>query len=393
VRVLLISFYHPPDIGPAPLRAQSITAALQSLGQRDLQIDVLTTRPNRYATLHSHASDVEQTAGISIRRFLLPSHRGGMVDQARAFASYARQVLKETEHRRWDVVVATSSRLMTAALAVRVAQRGGMPVYLDIRDLLTDTLGDVLRPALAIPVLPLIRAVEMWTFNRATRMNVVSPGFVSHVSRVAPGLAPTIHTNGVDDEFRPAAPPHTRRTSTPLVVYAGNIGEGQGLHRIVPAAASRIGTSAAIRIIGDGARRQHLEQQLQHVSGVSVDIRMPVPRSELLAQYQDADVLFLHLNDYRAFRKVLPSKIFEYAATGKPILAGVAGYAARFLTEQVPGAVVFEPCNAEAMVRGLEALLAGPAVYERGDFCRRYSRPEIMRSMALDIVATARSQP
>jgi len=32
----------------------------------------------------------------------------------------------------------------------------------------------------------------------------------------------------------------------------------------------------------------------------------------------DADVLFLHLNAYKAFEKVLPSKIFEYAATGRP---------------------------------------------------------------------------
>ena len=48
------------------------------------------------------------------------------------------------------------------------------------------------------------------------------------------------------------------------------------------------------------------------------------------------DVLFLHLNDYSAFRKVIPSKIFEYAATGKPIVAGVSGYAAEFLRHENP---------------------------------------------------------
>ena len=56
----------------------------------------------------------------------------------------------------------------------------------------------------------------------------------------------------------------------------------------------------------------------------------PVSRSDLFDEYKNADVLFLHLNDYAAFRKVLPSKIFEYAATGKPILAGVAGYMQNF---------------------------------------------------------------
>ena len=42
-------------------------------------------------------------------------------------------------------------------------------------------------------------------------------------------------------------------------------------------------------------------------------------------------ILFIHLNAYPAFEKVLPSKIFEYAATGKPILAGVSGYSADFI--------------------------------------------------------------
>ena len=39
----------------------------------------------------------------------------------------------------------------------------------------------------------------------------------------------------------------------------------------------------------------------------------PVSRDELRIFYDQSDFLFLHLNDYQAFRKVLPSKIFELA--------------------------------------------------------------------------------
>ena len=46
-----------------------------------------------------------------------------------------------------------------------------------------------------------------------------------------------------------------------------------------------------------------------------------------MSEYDKASILFLHLNDYEAFYKVLPSKIFEYATTGKPIIAGVNGFA------------------------------------------------------------------
>lgn len=53
-------------------------------------------------------------------------------------------------------------------------------------------------------------------------------------------------------------------------------------------------------------------------------------REDLLRVYRHADVLFLHLNNLKAFRRVLPSKIFEYAATNKPIWGGLSGYAGRF---------------------------------------------------------------
>jgi glycosyltransferase involved in cell wall biosynthesis len=112
-----------------------------------------------------------------------------------------------------------------------------------------------------------------------------------------------------------------------------------------------------------------------------------MPREGLFEQYRSADILFLHLNDYQAFHKVLPSKIFEYAATGKPILAGVGGYAAAFLREKVPGVAVFEPCDPAAMHRSFQRLLDGPRMIDRRDFCARYLRKNIMREMARDILS------
>ena len=112
-------------------------------------------------------------------------------------------------------------------------------------------------------------------------------------------------------------------------------------------------------------------------------------RSELINEYQKADVLFLHLNDYKAFHKVLPSKIFEYAATGKPILAGVSGYAAEFLVEHVKGVEVFDPCDVQAMKLGLQKLLNGPKNIDRTDFCLRYPRKKIMKKLANDILCLA----
>ena len=40
---------------------------------------------------------------------------------------------------------------------------------------------------------------------------------------------------------------------------------------------------------------------------------------------------------------MLPSKIFEYIAVGKPIVAGLNGYSARFIKKNIGHAYLFNP--------------------------------------------------
>ena len=74
MRILLLSFYFPPDIGPGPLRAKSIVDALIEEGPTDLKIDVITTMPNRYHSLNISALKYEDSTKVSIKRISLPKH-------------------------------------------------------------------------------------------------------------------------------------------------------------------------------------------------------------------------------------------------------------------------------------------------------------------------------
>ena len=127
------------------------------------------------------------------------------------------------------------------------------------------------------------------------------------------------------------------------LVYAGNIGEGQGLHTILPEFANLARGNYQFCVIGDGGRKQQLIDSISYTD--NIELLPPVNRQELIEEYLKADILFLHLNDYPAFKKVLPSKIFEYAATGKPILAGVSGYAADFIESELLNAEVLPPAT------------------------------------------------
>ena len=104
--------------------------------------------------------------------------------------------------------------------------------------------------------------------------------------------------------------------------------------------------------------------------------------------YGEADVLFLHLNNYDAFTKVLPSKLFEYAATGKPMLAGVGGYAAEFLRRNVDNCGIFRPCDADGGLAALKGLTLG--VRPRQEFVKAFSRSEIMSRMADTVLRVAK---
>ena len=239
---------------------------------------------------------------------------------------------------------------------------------------------------------PLFSIIEKFTINRAKHVNLVSAGFEDYfVSRYKKSSL-SFFTNGIDDEFLRAPiiskPCIENSDSTINILYAGNVGEGQGLHHIIPQVAQRLSGKVKFKVIGAGGRLTLLSSELTNSGVENVEIAPPMNRMELIHEYQNADVLFLHLNDYDAFKKVLPSKLFEYGAVGKPILAGVAGYAAKFVNENIDNAEVFSPCSIEGAIDGLFKLNMGTKL--RGNFVKQYARENIMKEMAANIIHTCK---
>lgn len=389
MRLLLLSFYFRPDLSAGSFRASALLDALLAVLPAGGSIDVITTAPNRYSSFTAEVEATQAAGPLTIRRIALPAHRSDLVGQSRAFLHFARAANRCTVNVHYDIVVATSSRLMTAALGAWIARRAGARLYLDVRDIFVDTIGDVL-PQIAGALRPPLSALERWTMRRADRINLVSPGFSEYFSSRYPDRSYAGFTNGIDDEFLDANFSKARsEADRPLrVVYAGNIGEGQGLHAILPELALRLGRRARFRVIGDGGRRELLLDRLRQAGVHHVEVLPPMPRSALLREYADADILFLHLNAHAAFEKVLPSKIFEYAATGKPIWAGVAGSAAGFIAAEVSNAAVFTPCNPAEAIAKLDGLNVQDQ--PRPEFVAKYARRNIARAMAADILNVAR---
>ena len=383
MKILILSFYYEPDLCAGSFRTTALVEQLKHL--KDVELEVITTMPNRYASFSAGALNREFNENIKIHRIDLPSHKSGMLDQIKSFTKFYYEAMKIVKNEEYDVIYATSSRLFTAFLGARIAKKKTKPLYLDIRDIFVDTIKDVLSPKLVFLIKPILSLIEKYTFTSANHINLVSKGFESYFQSRYPNVSYSWFTNGIDEELLNLSNEQNLSNVKPdknTILYAGNIGEGQGLHNIIPKLSALVDESYIFTIIGDGGRKPQLIKQVNPCN--NVELLPPVNRQNLINQYLNADVLFLHLNDYDAFEKVLPSKIFEYAATGKPILAGVSGYAAKFISEEVPNAEVFHPGDAKGALKALQNLTLGHT--DRGDFISKYTRTNIMMEMSQSIV-------
>jgi glycosyltransferase involved in cell wall biosynthesis len=389
VRLLVLSFYYPPDLSAGSFRATAIVDALRSQAPLGTAIDIITTQPNRYHAYELDAPETEQHENVTIRRVRLPKHHSGLLDQGFAALTFFRSAAKLASGKKYDVVFATSGRLLTAVLGSFIARRSRAALYLDIRDIFVENITDLALRRVRWIAKPFFSMLEAWAINRAQHVNLVSRGFADYFSRRYPRQRFSYLPNGIDEEFVDGTfdrPGGAATNGAPLtVVYAGNIGEGQGLHAVIPPLAKRMGSGVRFRIIGDGGRRQALEAALARAGVSNVEIHPPVRRSELLTAYRDADVLFLHLNDYTALATALPSKVFEYGATGKPIWAGVTGYAASFVRSEIGNSAVFHPCDVDGAINAFASLRLEQT--PRADFVAAYARSAISRKLAAGILA------
>jgi hypothetical protein len=383
-RILYLTFYFEPDLCAGSFRNSPLVKELSE--QFEGEIDVITTVPNRYKTFQVDAPGFEARGDkVKINRILIPVHKSGLIDQINSFKSYYNTANTLTKGKQYDLVFASSSRLFTAYLGYRIASKYKIPLYLDIRDIFTDTMQDVLKSiVIKSAVLPILKVTEKKVFNYASHINLISAGFKPYFDKYV-NARYSCFSNGIDDEFLNLPTSINTNNNPKLITYAGNIGEGQGLHKIIPAAALQLGFGYKFIIIGDGGAKQELLNEIKVLGITNIEVKKPMKRKELIEIYSKSDFLFLHLNDYDAFKKVLPSKIFELGAFDKPIIAGVAGYANRFIEENISNKILFLPGDVHDMVKQLSNYQYVTGF--RKEFIEKYKRSNIDKKLADSILS------
>jgi hypothetical protein len=386
-RILYLSFLYEPDLSACSFRNSTLSKELaKQLEGKDCEIDLYTTMPNRYITFSKEADLIQKNSNLTIFRINIPAHNSGFIDQIKSFKTFYFNVLNATKNKNYDLVFVSTGRFFSSYLGYRIAKRNNAHLYLDIRDIFVDTIGDVIKSHLAnLLLIPILKKFESSVFNYASHINLISGGFKEYFKEYK-NTNYSNFTNGIDDEFivDRSTDKKLNITRPYTILYAGNFGEGQGLHKIIPKAAHLLGDNYKFILIGDGGSKYKLLYEINNLQLKNVIIRNPIARKELLTEYLNADILFVHLNDYNAFKKVLPSKLFELATFNKPIFAGVAGYAKEFIENEISDSIVFQPCDVNQFVNQLTNFKY-PDYINRNNFLNKFKRSEINILMAKSI--------
>ncbi len=287
---------------------------------------------------------------------------------------------------KFDIIFSTSSRLGTGFIGYSLSKILNRKYALDIRDIFSDSLKSLKfsRSILGKVIVLFFEKIESLICRNADWLNFVSPGFMkySHVVEFRKDI--NLYTNGIDELFLDNKIVQPNSFNKPLkITYAGNIGYGQGLEKTVIHFAQHFKDKIFFQLIGDGSSVNLIKEEIKRYKVQNIKILKPLKRNLLLKIYDESDILFLQLNNIKAFENVLPSKIFDYGAYNKPILAGVNGTAKDFLKNNLKCAYIYNPGDYKQGIQRVNEILKDEGIKINNEkFIKKYCRVRIMREMA-----------
>ncbi len=377
MNILYITYFFRPDLSAGSFRNTDLIVELSNLLDEGDTIELITTKPNRYKSYSVDAPEYETDGKIKITRVNVPNH-SGLKGQVITFVHYYRAVWKIVRKRKYDAVFVSSSKLFSGLLGARISKVKRIPFYLDLRDALIDgLLGKMKNPLIRYTLGTALKVIEKYTLNSAGHLNLVSEGFRENFSYYKGEVS--WFTNGIGEQFINYNFSDKDSAGNKVITYAGNFGIAQGLECIIPDAAKKL-PEYTFKLYGDGNRKEALLENIKENSLNNVLVFEPIKQDELLEVYNKSEYLLVHLNNTKSLEAPIPSKIFEYGATGKKVIAGLRGFTANFLKQNIPDAILFKPCNADEMVEKIISYNTG--LVDRTDFRKKFRRKTIMANMA-----------
>jgi len=327
MRISIHTMYFLPDFGSAPILINELASSLAARGH---EVEVVATVPRkRPPDLRGLLYSRRRENGFTVKRFwtnATPHPLGRLL----AWNIYTvGTLLNLATLRKGDVIFLRTPPLQLGATGAWARAIRGARVLLNVQDIHPDLSiesGILKNPA----AIAFAKGLEKWVYGISDRIVVISDGFKRNL--LAKGVSPAkmrVIPNWVDTDFlRPLDKdnPLARRHGLAdkfVVMYSGtiSISSDLALGRVLEAA--RIledDPEILFVIVGEGLRREAVQKKASAL-GVKNVLFLPFqPYADLPRLLASADVLLVPLDKEKSQMSV-PSKLYNFMAAGRPILA------------------------------------------------------------------------
>lgn len=256
--------------------------------------------------------------------------------------SYAiRTIWVQRQMDRPDVVVGSSVHPAAAAAAFLIGSARKIPFVFEVRDLWPQTLIDMgaLRDNSAIT--RILRALECFLYRRARTVITVLPKAAGYITPLGIPAEKVVYVpNGIADSNEAtedldansarlkARIAQWRKDGYLIAGYAGSLVRAQKVDALVDAARilrDRGISNIAFVFVGEGPEKEKCRQIAQHHALHNVLFWDPLPKRDIQTILGTFDVALFSLRDIAVFKYgVSSNKLFDYLASGRPILSACA---------------------------------------------------------------------
>jgi glycosyltransferase involved in cell wall biosynthesis len=198
------------------------------------------------------------------------------------------------------------------------------------------------------------RVMEENVYARARHLYPISSGLAASLEKEfalkdSLTIAPLGHS-GANLQLPPYDPAADAR-----LLFTGSLLRWKGLETVLTAAHS---VSVPFDIVGDAGGRDYYENYCRQRGYSNVTFHGHVPPEDLSKFYLPGTICVLPLSRANiAMKYTSPLKLFEYLASGRPVLAGDVP-SVREIVQHKTHAILLEPENTDVWTRGLRDLLS-----------------------------------
>ena len=395
MKILFLTDNFPPEVNAPATRTYEHA---KEWGEAGAEVTIITCNPNFpqgkiYEGYQNKLKQVEYLEGMKvIRVWSYMSANQGFLKRTLDYVSFSVMSSIIGLFEKADVIIATSPQFFTTWSGWFLSKLKRKPWIFELRDLWPESIATVGAMSKESRLFKFLEKIELGLYRSANfvipntpafKENLFNRGILTDKIYVIPNGA---NLELFDSSRKNDALKENLGIKEDFVVgYIGTHGLAHSLDFIIESIAKANFENIHFLFIGDGAEKEKVKEIATSNQLKNVTFLDPIPKEQIPDYLAMIDASLVPLKKSDTFKTVIPSKIFEACAMGKPIILGVEGQAKEIIDEFGAG-VHFEPENTEEFIQAVNNLKDDEELYNTLsqnalNLAQAYDRKELAKEM------------